>query len=194
MAIISAIAAVAAAVVLIMIFFTGSANSNANNSNGNATPGKESRNEQAGDAFDYNDIASVVAGIPQKEAFDAMYVLIEGFWVTDDGFFVRFVYIDSMPAIEIGLFDSGFSTGGKIVDGCAVDTLEAVLTIYVPATEPNMLDDGRPEGTESICLDLSDLIQNTTIRIKADVIGSGDWYTFEFGGSTIEQAYENWKN
>ncbi len=53
------------------------------------------------------------------------------------------------------------------------------------------MDDARPERTVTVFIDVSGLDQDGKIRIMIEGHGSGDWYTYAYGGATAEEAYSS---
>ena len=147
-----------------------------------------------GVVYDYNDLETAVRDIPRKEALDEIYILLSGYWITRTDPFVGFMINDKGEhEIEYGLFRTSFGARGRIIDGYATGAYEATLIVFFPAVPATAMDGARPESTETIYIDISGLYEpRTTIKVKSDKIGNGGWYTFEPGGSTLQQAYENW--
>ena len=216
---IAALAAVGAVIVLVVILVGGNNNGNNNvansgNDNNITTPsgnggtatttaddddstqnGGSNGNggSSGGDVvYNYNDLSTAIADIPRKEALDEMYILLTGYWVTEGNPFVGFTKEGDSHMVEYGLFETEFGARGSIVDGYATGTYEAVLIVHFPAIPANEVNDGRPESTETIYIDISGLYQpGTTIRVKTDMLDDGEWHTYSYGGFTLEAAYNN---
>jgi hypothetical protein len=158
-------------------------------------PATSGETPDEGAVYDYNDLSTAIADIPRKEALDEMYILLEGYWITEGNQFVGF-FIDENGnhEIEYGLFRSSFGARGRITDGHATGTYEATLTLYIPAVPENAMDDAKPERTETIHIDIGGLYGpgGTTIKVKSENLDIGGWYTYEPGGYTLQQAFENW--
>ena len=147
-------------------------------------------------AFDYNDPSTYIQSIPDPKALDEMYVLLEGYWITDDYPFVGFIKKGGEHWIEYGAFQTSWGRSGKITGGFPSGKFEAALDILIPAQEATEMDDAQPARAETIYVDLSDLVPNTKIKVKIggleDIGWSGGWITYEPGGATLEQAFNNW--
>jgi hypothetical protein len=153
--------------------------------------------------YDYNDLSTAIADVPRKEALDEIYILLEGYWITSEYPFVGF-FINENGAheIEYGLFQTSWGARGEIVGGHATGKYEAELTIHIPAVPANEMDDGSPESIQTVYIDIGGLYQDGTIRVKIeDLIGlatedgakdNSGWLTYEPGGYTLEQAFDNW--
>ena len=153
-----------------------------------ATPG-----EPSGDTvYDYNDLSTAVADIPREEALDEMYILLEGYWITNDDPFFGFVYIDGVPGIEYGLFQTEFGAAGKITGGHATGAYEAELTVFFPAVAEDMMSSGRPESTQTVHIDIGGLYEpGSTIKVKVEDLGNGGWYTYQYGGASVQEAFQS---
>jgi len=143
-------------------------------------------------AIDYNDPSTYIPRIPETEALDAMYVLLEGYWITTSESFVGFYKEGGEHWILYGLWQTSYGTRGQITDGFPTGTYEAALDIFIPALEATEMDDAQPERAETVYIDLTDLIQNQKIKFKTENLEAGGWGTYEFGGDTTEQAFNNW--
>jgi len=133
--------------------------------------------------YDYNDLATAIADIPKKEALNEIYILLEGYWDSGEGPFVRFFFdTKGNHGVGYGLAQTGFGADGILIDGHATGKYEAVLDVLFPAVAATEMDDGTPESIQEIHVDLADLHQNATIRVKTDRLGNGGWYVYEPGG------------
>jgi len=152
--------------------------------------------------YDYNDLSTAVADIPDPRALDEMYILLTGYWVTEGdpymGFFIGFVVINTgdhsgAHGFDYGLFETEFGRDGKIVGGHGTGAYEADLVINFPAVPGNEMFDGYPETTDTILIDIGGLYDATpSIKVKKGDVGNGGWYTYVPGGPTVESAYETW--
>jgi len=152
--------------------------------------------------YDYNDLATAVADIPNPQALDEMYILLTGYWVTEGdpymGFFVGFVSINTgdhagAHGVNYGLFETEFGRDGKIVGGRATGAYEADLDVTFPAVPGNEMFDGYPETTDTVSIDIGGLYDATpSIKVKKGDVGNGGWYTYKPGGPTVESAYDAW--
>jgi len=157
--------------------------------------------------YDYNDLSTAVADIPNKKALDAIYILLEGYWITttSDYPFIGFFTNDNGDhEVEYGLFQTSWGLRGVIVDGSATGTYEATLILYCPAIPADEMGIEVPESIQTITIDISGLCQSgdPTIRVKIENLFELDtddgvkdnsvWFTYKPGGSTLEQAFDNW--
>ena len=109
-------------------------------------------------AYDYNDLPAVMKGLPAKEALDALYVRLSGYWITDDYPFVHF-FIDEKGAhcVEYGLFRTEFGMNGKVIDCSAIGPYEVELVVHFPSRPATETQEARPDSTETLYLDVSGL-------------------------------------
>jgi len=152
--------------------------------------------------YDYNDLSTAVADIPNPQALDEMYILLTGYWVTEGdpymGFFIGFVVINTgdhsgAHGFDYGLFETEFGRDGRITGGHGTGAYEADLVINFPAVPGNEMFDGYPETTDTILIDIGGLYDATpSIKVKKGDVGDGGWYTYVQGGATVESAYETW--
>lgn len=151
--------------------------------------------------YDYNDLSTAIADLPAKKALDEMYILLSGYWISDEYPFVHFfINADGAHCVEYGLFQTGFGMSGEIIDASAVGPYKAELVVRFPARLATEMDDARPESTETIYLDVGglypssdDASKDTSIVFKSDNLANGSYYTYVPGGNTLEQAYQNWE-
>jgi len=134
-------------------------------------------------------LAAAIASLPSQEALDEVLTLLDGYWSGANNMFVGFVYVDGVPTVDYGLFQSGFGIRGAIVNSYAVDKYEVALVINIPAVPASEINEAQPERTEIIYIDVAGLFEpGATIRTKISGFGSGGWYTYKHGGDTIEEA------
>ena len=199
--VVATLLALCAVVALVIVFATGGCRDKSLSNGSNPISDQassqidDSQTVANGDTvYDYNDLATAIADVPRKEALDEIYVLLEGYWVTQGDPFVGF-FINSKGEheVEYGLYQSGFGGRGKIVGGNATGTYQTTLYVLFPAVPANEMDGARPESTETFYLDIGGLYQpgSTTIKVKTESLGIGGWYTYQPGGSTLQQAFEN---
>jgi cytoskeletal protein RodZ len=146
-------------------------------------------NSQIGDSgMDDTDLPALIAKLPDKEALAEIHSLFSGFWTSGDKF-VGFIYLDDGPAIYYGLYETSFGNQGKIIDSSATGTNTITLTIKIPAVPASEMEpDGIPEKTETISIDISNYNDNR-LNIKIANLGDGEWSTYEYGGGSIEDAF-----
>ena len=183
---ITIVAALGAIAVLVIILLAG----NTRSPNTDNTNSGDPDSSQVGDnGTDDTDLASLIAALPSQTALNEIHSLLSGFW-TSDNKFVGFTYVDGAPAIEYGLFATSFGLRGKITDARAVNATEAQFTILIPATPATEMDEARPEKTVTVSIDISNF-DNNRLNIQTPELESGQWFTYEFGGATLEEAYDN---
>ena len=144
--------------------------------------------------YDYNDLSTAIRDIPGKKALDEIYILLEGYWITQDNPFVAFHKNENGDhEIEYGLFQTSAGVRGKIIGGNATGKYEATLTVFIPAVPANEMNAAKPERTETIHIDIGGLYQSgSTIKVKIENPDINGWHTYKSGGSTLEQAFDNW--
>jgi len=198
-AVISIIAALGAVAVLVIILMNSGGNNNPAPNGDESTPSTSSTapydtsntgNSQIGDnGMDNTDLSALIAALPNKEALDEMHSLLSGCWTSGD-LFVGFVYIDGTAGIDYGLFQTSFGARGKITDAVAVSAKETKLTILIPAVPATEMNDAQPERSETVYIDISNYADNR-LNIKIENLGGGEWHTYEYGGSSVEDAFRN---
>lgn len=183
--IITVVAALGAIAVLVIILLNGKTDLK----KGSDTDLDSSDSSQVGDSgMDSIYLPSLIAALPDEEALGEIYSLFSGFWTSDDKF-VGFTYVDGELAIEYGLFQTGFGIQGKIIDARAVSSTEAEFTILIPAVPASEINEARPERTGTVSIDISNYSDNR-LNVKIADLGGGQWLTYKFGGSTLEEAYD----
>jgi len=146
--------------------------------------------ELIGDSgLDSTDLSALITALPDNDALTELHSIFTGYWINNVNSFIGFVYIDGVPGIEYGLFQTSFWIGGKIIDSRAVNDREAELTILIPARPETEMDDAIPERTETINIDISNYEDNR-LNIKVINLDSGEWCTYEFGGSNWEDIVQ----
>jgi len=159
-------------------------------------PGQFDEDQGSGGAlYGYSDISSAIADVPKAAALDKIYILLEGFWITEENPVVGFIFEDGRHAIEFGLFQTGFGFRGIITDGRATGEYEAELVITVTAVPATDMDDAIPESEETIYIDIGGLYESeSTIKVKTEKLDSDNWNTYRYGALTIDQAFDVWYN
>ena len=165
----------------------------------NSTPGTSSTdpsdtsspgNSQIGDnGMDDTDLSALIAALPDKEALKEINAIFSGYWTSGD-LFVGFVYIDGVPGIDYGLFETSYGARGKITDARAVSAHEAELSVFIPANPATEMDDTTPERTDIIYIDISNYNDNR-LNVKTPNLGGGEWHTYEYGGGSLDDANNN---
>ena len=135
------------------------------------------------------DLAGVVKKLPNQSAIEQLFTeYLRGYWqIPNRGEFVVFAHENGAVSFGRGLWDSDFGEQGKVTAARATGEYEVELTVHFPAVAPNMLDDGRPEKTETITIDMVEVnAEFGSIRIKT---ASSNWAQYDFSGRTYEEAY-----
>jgi hypothetical protein len=153
--------------------------------------GGGSGSQGTNESYDTYDLSGAIADLPRNEAVIAVWDRLGGYWNATDNLFVGFILTDDSPGIEYGLWETEYGARGKLIDAKATDKYAAALTFFFPAVEANEMNDGSPETTSIINIDVSGLIQDGKINIKIENLGSGGWYTYAYGGATAEDAYKS---
>ena len=137
--------------------------------------------------LDSTDISALISALPDTEALIELHSLFSGYWISGNEPFVGFIYIDGVPGIDYGLYRSSFGVSGKIIDSSAISANEAELTILIPAMPETAMNDATPERTETVSIDINNFTDNR-LNIKIESLAGGEWRTYEFGGSTLDDA------
>jgi hypothetical protein len=140
-----------------------------------------------------DDVSDAIAKLPQSDAVDMVWRLLDGYWNAGDRLFVSFAYQDGLPVFTYGLWESSALGFGELVGADPVGEYEAVLTIRFPAIEASEIFDAREEWFAAIYIGMSGFEHDGTIKIKAENHGSGDWYTYSYAGKTGEEAYKSFQ-
>ena len=138
--------------------------------------------------MDSTDVPALFTALPNKEALDELFSLFCGYWTSGDLFVGFFFYENGAAGIEYGLHQSGFGAKGEVIDVLLMDPHEAEFIIRIPATPATEMDEAKPERTESVSIDISNY-NDGRLNIQIDNLGGGSWNTYEFGGSTLKDAY-----
>ena len=127
-------------------------------------------------------LANTIKQLPNNEAVGQLFAqFIGGYWSVLDEEFVAFIYENSIPRFEYGIWETSFGNNGKVTDSKALGEYEIELTVYFPAVPASMIDDGRPEKTEKVTVDMKKFNDVGSIRVK---IAEGEWKQYEFVGHT----------
>jgi len=185
--IISAVAAVGAIAVLIInllggrITFDSPSDTSGNTSSENQTTEDE-----------INDLISAVKDLPDQAAQDFIFSELDGYW-TSGNLFVAFTTKDGKHTIKYGLYGASYGETGDVQEAEVEGTNTFCLTVLIAATPANEMDGARPERTETTCVDVSNFKDENRLNIKIDnnSIGGRQWHTYEFGGSSLEEAFKD---
>ena len=173
---ISIIAALGAAVVLVIILVAGDSGTNPPGNDGqNGTSSEESSN-----------------GVSDYDQVRSYFTDIKGYWTSGNLFFA-FKNKEGKHFIEYGLYGASYGETGEIKDAEVTGTNAFCLTVLIAAVPANAMNDGRPERTETVCIDVSNFEKENRLNVKLDnnYIGGREWHTYEYGGVSLEEAYKD---
>ena len=119
--------------------------------------------------------------------YSSIYPSPEDNAVASDDKFVGFFRENDSFRIEYGLFRSSYWIGGEITSIVEEENYRFEITIFIPAVAAIGMDEARPERTEIIYVHTVD--HRTNIRIES--LPTGEWYSYEWGGFTLEEAFNN---
>ena len=134
--------------------------------------------------YDDNTLVDAVDALPDAEALKFICSRLEGYWISEPDHFVGFASEGDAQLFEYGLLQTEYGFGGEITDAVAAGQYQATLTVHFPAVPANVMNNGYPEKTETVYLDLSDLVQDGKLHVK---IGDDEWRTYTFLGDALEQ-------
>jgi hypothetical protein len=175
-------------------------NQTADFGNGEESPPGEAQNTsessnnggiENADTQNENDLSDTIANLPRSDAADIIWHRLSGYWTATDNLFVGFVYQDGIPGIEYGVWESEGRGFGEFIGADKTGEYTAGLIIRFPATEANEIYDARPETTAVVFVDVSGLDNDGKINIKIENQGSGDYYTYAYGGASAEETYRS---
>lgn len=149
----------------------------------------ESADGQLPDYWNENDLSGAISNLPRSDAVDIIWNRLNGYWTATQDLFIGFVWQDGIPGIDYGVWESEGIGFGEFTNADRMDEYSAALTFLFPAKEATEMDDARPESTVTVFIDVSGLDQDGKINIKIENHGSGEWYTYAYGGSTAEEVY-----
>ena len=136
-------------------------------------------------------MASAIKELPDNKALELICTELNGYWSFEPNQFFGFITKDGKQFLEYGLFESSYAIGGEITKSEVAGEYEMALTIYVPAKSATEMDDAKPEKTETIYVDISHINLDGRINAKIENLGDGEWHTYNYGGYTLEAAYNN---
>ena len=149
-------------------------------------------NQQRGPAYDRNDLASAVADLPRDEALRFIFARLDGYWNATGEMFIGFFEDGGTLRFEYGLHRSSYWFGGEVIDAYSTGSGQLALVVHLPARPAGVLGgEARPERTETIFLNVNGLPQDGKINAKVENLRDGGWYTFAYGGKTLEAALNN---
>jgi hypothetical protein len=160
------------------------------------SPSETSGADMSTQDTDNLDLAGAIANLPQSDAINIIWDLLDGYWNTEDNFFTVFMRNEGLPSIQIGKWESSGGLGfGELIDIQSIGAYEISMTVCYPATEASEVSDAREESTAIISVDMKDFERDGTFNIElVNHDGISRWYTFLYGGKTGEEAYENFLN
>lgn len=186
-AVVSAVAAVGAIATLVIILLGGriTIDSPQDDPGGTSLNRPVTRDQIA-------DLDNAVKDLPNQTALDFIFSRLDGYW-TSNNLFVNFIASNGVPTIQYGLYETSYGETGEIKGVEVTGTNAFCLTVLIAATPANEMDGARPERTETICIDVSNVAKESRLNIKISnsSIGDKQWHTYEFGGSSLEGAYKD---
>jgi len=134
------------------------------------TGGNDKQNDNSNNISDYDQV-------------EKYFTDIKGYWISGNLFFA-FKNNDDKHFTQYGLYGSSYSETGEIKDAEITGTNTFCLSVLISAT---------PERTEKICIDVSNFEKENrlNVQIDNDSMGGKEWQTYEYGGSTLEEAYKD---
>ena len=186
---ISVIAALGAIAILVVILMTG--NNETNQPLDNDQTGDLSSSTSQNVQQNPNDLASAVKELPDYKALELICTKLDGYWTFEPNQFFGFIFENGKQFLEYGLYATSYGIRGEITNSKAAGEYEMAFTIYIPAEPATEMDDARPEKTETIYVDISHFNLDGRINVKIENLGDGEWHTYNYGGDTLEAAYNN---
>ena len=214
---ITAVAAVGTVAVLVVILATGSGKNNppSGDSSGpgvsSTVAGETSDPSETSDSGNTSDPAdSSQTATPSDTSSPGGNELsaaeMDAFWLANQGYrmstiypspddnavasddkFIRFVKESGAFKFEYGLYQSSYWIGGEVIKAVTTGDYKYEFTLHIPATPGTEVDPARPERAETVYIHAVD----HRINIKIEALGGGKWYSYEYGGETLEEAANN---
>ena len=107
--------------------------------------------------------------------------------VASDDKFIRFVKEGDVFKFEYGIYRTSYWIGGEVTKAVTLGDYRFAFTLHIAATPATEMDPARPEKTETVSVHAVD----HRINIKIESLGGGEWYSYEYGGETLEEAANN---
>jgi len=170
LAVIAILATVGVVVALIVVFMICGGNTD-NGGDNNSSNGETT----------YNDLSSAVRRLPDSNALNFILSELDGYWISGQQF-VRF----AGGGFGYGLLQSGFGVSGEITGAEIAGNNSFALKVFISAQSASELDDGYPERTETIYIDISHFDKDGRINIKIANLGDGQWQTYDYSGKELE--------
>lgn len=104
--------------------------------------------------------------------------------VASDDKFVGFFQENGNFRLEYGIHRTSHWIGGEITAAVNTGGNRTELTMHIPATPADEVNNAMPERWETIYIHKVD----NYLNIKIEGL-SGVWYTFEWGGNTLQEAF-----
>ena len=116
-----------------------------------------------------------------------LYATPEDHAVPTDDKFIGFFKDGAHFKFEYGLLQTSYWFAGEATKAIAPSPNAFILTLLIPAAPATDISDARPERTDAVYIHEVD----NRINIKIANLGDGEWYSYIYGGNTLEEAYEN---
>ena len=188
LAFITAIVVLGAAATLVVILVTGK---------NNPQSGDSSTGISSGETFDHDTSNPTESGNETSGAAMDAWGAANGYWrstayptpednaVASDDKFVGFFKEDGVFKLEYGIYRTSYWISGEVTKVVPKGNYKTELTLRIPATPSTEMDKARPERTETIYIHEVD----NRMNIRIENLGGGTWYSYEYGGNTLEQAF-----
>jgi hypothetical protein len=136
-------------------------------------------------------LADSFARMPDVEAINEVWDYLGGYWVSDVGLYVGFVREGETCYVAYGAPDAQASGLGEVT-GCLVTAKnQATLTIHFEAMPATETSGAIPAIDVVLMLDTRGVAQCFGIGILIAEVGGGSWHQYSYGGTTLDEAYEN---
>ena len=130
-----------------------------------------------------------IAALPGDKAMEYIWDRLEGYW-TSESKFVGFIRKDNVLTFEYGLYATSYGFNCDITGAQTTGENKMSLTIHIAARPATEMDDAMPERTETVYFDVSHFEIDGRINIKLESLDNSDeWFTYEHGGHTLEDAF-----
>ena len=140
-----------------------------------------------------NNLENTPLNVSDYEQVEIFFDQLDGYW-TFDNYFFAFTNKDGKHFVEYGLWAASFGVRGDIKDTKFTGENAFSLTIFIPAKSADEMNDARPERTETVYIDISNWKKENRLNVKLDneTIGDNQWHTYEYGGTTLEEAFSDY--
>ena len=135
-----------------------------------------------------NDLDNALKNISDSKSLEFVLDKLDGCRKADN-LFLYFVDEDDKSFIDYGLYATSYGVHGEIKKALSTGDKLFSLNTFVAAVPANDMDDAKPEREEVLYFDLSSYEQDNKIKVKIENLDDGDWHTYEYGGKTIEEAF-----